>query len=245
MRCREVLRLLKVCVYISDQKYDIDTCLKQMDTCFNLLLPRFDTAEDEVRPLPSGAHSEGDREGFRGRALSSGSFASLGSVEWSGSETEMEGDGTIEDSLAESEECAKAASGAPGGGTLTADRESDSELNLRQNSRASEAAALSVYGTAGGGGKGQGSGDRGKGKGKEVEKRAEVGSVSGETVKMGEGDEDVSSDESEVEWEEVAPVSLTQLQQHGFIGRGVSIPIQLPTQVSSTPHGLHYHTSHT
>lgn len=69
-----------------DHKYDIDSCLKQMDSCFDLLLPRFDVAED-ICTQPPLSFKPGE---FRSHTLSSGSFASLESTDGSESETEME-----------------------------------------------------------------------------------------------------------------------------------------------------------
>lgn len=69
-----------------DNKYDIDSCLKQMDSCFDLLLPRFDVSED-VCTQPTLSFKPGE---FRSHTFSSGSFASLESTDGSESETEME-----------------------------------------------------------------------------------------------------------------------------------------------------------
>ena len=86
---------------------------------------------------------------------------------------------------------------------------------------------LSVYGTATGGGRKGKSGDKGKGKGKEREGPGDGGKKRGEEEYNGGSS---SSDDSDVEWEEVPPASST-LQEHGFVGHGVSIPIELSAQV--------------
>ena len=81
----------------SDQKYDIESCLKEMESCFDILVPRFFPEEEECLPLqrtPTGetlAEAGSEKAEFRGRVLSSGgSFASLESGE--GSEGEGKGE---------------------------------------------------------------------------------------------------------------------------------------------------------
>lgn len=229
-----------------------------MDSCFDLLLPRFDAVEDMCTQPSLSENSlkpDGGRGEFRNRVLSSGSFASLGSTESCESEAEMEREGTMidnptsercptttaseQDSQSKGDETStQRQGGEPPGGHLDSSINSElmksREQEVSEGGRSSSQCIPSVYGKGGGGEKGRVRGEvgeTGKGKRKEL---AVGGSGSGEW----EGDRgDVSSDESDIEWEEVEPVhmaSLSQMQQNGFIGRGVSIAIHLPAQVNST-----------
>ena len=72
----------------SEFKYDMEDCLTQMEACFNLLLPRFDIpdsstqlqADSEEEPLSTSVATSKGKEEKR-RTISSGSFASLSSID--------------------------------------------------------------------------------------------------------------------------------------------------------------------
>ena len=195
-----------------DQKYDIDSCLKQMDSCFDLLLPRFDAMEET--PLSENSLTSRVQGEFRDRVLSSGgSFVSLGSPESRGSEADMEGVGV-------------------------ATQLESNALHSQQNERSDGKCVPGVCGEVG---EGEGrEGGRGGEEEKGRKKGVDVGKGKGKAVvqsESGEGGEggDVSSDESDVEWVEVEPIhtaSLAPMRQNGFVGQGLSIPIHIPVQVS-------------
>ena len=146
-----------------------------MESCFDILVPRFFPEEEECLPslqrTPTRetlAEAGSEKAEFRGRVLSSdGSFASLES----------------------------------GGGSE-------------------------------GGGEGEeGEDDAGKGVKEEGNKGEKGAEDEGE---VGEEGGSESSDESDVEWEEVDPLpGPSSLKENGFVYRGTNISIQLPTKVSA------------
>ena len=248
---------------LADQKYDIDACLKQIDSCFNLIIPRLDDTEERqlpfgevASPQPSSHQTE-----CKDRTLSSGSFASLGSMEGSDNEVncgEPQAEGsrsmTLEHSgnslnsevekenysqrphsdAQEDREMGEDQTDFSGEQVPLAPAESDDPFDLAPPSCASglDSELISVYGRVREGGKkGVRLSSKGKGKGKESREREELVAVAAEENK------ESSSNESDVEWEEVEPVnpssSLLALQQHGYTGQEINIPISLPTKVSS------------
>ena len=151
----------------SDQRFDIENCLREMESCFDILVPRFlPEEEDTVQPSVGEGSKVNRGAEFRGRTLSSsGSFVSLVSS-------------------AESE-------GVTGGRV-------DCEVGDGEK--------------VGGGGDGIGD-------------DCEGGDVC-------EGGDDVSSEDSDVEWEEVEPLVITpSLGENGLVDRSTSFSIQLPTKV--------------
>ena len=81
----------------AEQKCNIEDCLRQMDACFNLLLPRFDIPETSTFALSTSPRSDpaGKKvksHKLRRRTLSSDSFASLGSSDFSSDEEFGEGE---------------------------------------------------------------------------------------------------------------------------------------------------------
>ena len=209
-----------------DHKYDIDSCLKQMDSCFDLLLPRFDVAED-VCTQPPLSFKPGE---FRSCTLSSGSFASLESMDGSESEAEMEREAQLQDNtvtLVDSCCSSQFENGREGG-------EEGRKGVVGDGEKGKEKVVMEDMSSSGGVEEEEEKGGVEEGGGVEEEKggveKEEKGGVEEE-----EGG--VSSDESDVEWVDVEPIhtaSLAQMKENGFISQGLSISIQLPAQVRST-----------
>ena len=191
-------------------KYDIEDCLKQMDSCFNLLLPRFDLPEPHTCP----SHHPFTSGQLRLRSASSESFFSLGSSEYySEGEEEEEGEGGEgEGDVMENVNDLRSVS-ADGveqqevKGRVTTECEAVCEVK-GQVTPECEAVTMRGLPSDREGGGSEGGGGEGGG---------------------GDGDSD-SSDDSDVEWEDVEPEVDTLLQEHGLSSRGITIPIELSLQ---------------
>lgn len=77
---------------LADQRCNIEDCLRQMDACFNLLLPRFEIPETGAAVPSTSPAGKVKSHKLRRRTHSSGSFASLGSSDFSDSDEEFGGE---------------------------------------------------------------------------------------------------------------------------------------------------------
>ena len=208
----------------------MEDCLTQMDACFNLLLPRFDIPDSSAqlqadsegeRPSTSGANSKGKEE--KRRTISSGSFASLSSIDdESCSDEESLSDVVIVTSKEQGGDVAVGLASSSFSGLSNFFRKGSVTCSAKGKERAKgqliqlhymyvHHAQLALYvhthtllpGRPCGSGEG----------------------VYGEGVSS-------SSDDSDVEWEDVGPGDTSEdllLQEHGFASRGYTIPIEIPS----------------
>lgn len=219
-----------------DMRLDIEDCLAQVESCFNLLVPRFDipdiysSAESQESSselsLPpqqgegtedvedDAVREEERKERKRKRTTSSCSFASLSS-----------GDGSNDD---ESE-------------TLSlVHPASEEEKEKSDGSLKDEDILARLYTTSSSIGQGlkigvTNSASSSKGKGKLKSDMSEE--VRGDSKDSGAGgaDDNDSDSSSDVEWEDVPILGpslgshdqAAELQEHGFTSRGFSIPITI------------------
>ena len=230
-------------------RLDIEDCLAQVESCFNLLVPRFDIPDifaspesSEVTSVieppsrdightaePVVAEGRGERERKRKRTESSCSFVSLSSGEEESSD-EIEGDersdgeiiGVVPPTLPTCDEERREEDGQMGddGDFLSHLYTSSSSVSHGQMLRATVSSGTS----------------KGKGKLKNDNAISEVKTVE-ESVRADSDDDSDSS--SDVEWEEVPiprPEShdpASDLQEHGLTSRGFTIPITI--ELSSQP----------
>ena len=240
------IRLYTPCVVLlTDQKYDIASCLKEMESCFNLLLPRFDIVEDtflsteqhstppnELLPL---IHSGREGESRVRTISSSSSFVSLCSTGNSDSDNEL-------DKEAESESVALKKSGEELAKETINQAASSHECEQGDGGVQCDGGEQGDSGVQGDGG------ELGEDGVQSASGDHDGGDEQGDSGKQGDGDEqgdggeqcdggeqgggDVNSDDSDVEWEEVELLPMTSMQQNGFVSRGINIPIRLPVKVS-------------
>lgn len=232
----------------TDMRLDIEDCLSQVESCFNLLVPRFDipdiysSAESqdssfELSPPHSGTEEQDgveereDRK--RKRTVSSaGSFVSLSSGEESddddgGNEEVGETPSLVHTDCTNEQVHVEA-------DELTA---KDEEI-LRRLYAPSTISSTSADGRMVKFGKTVSGGSR-KGKGKlKSDTTEEIGGRIPEDSGGASGDDSDSS--SDVEWEDVPmsgshdqPQGAADLQEHGLTSRGFSIPITI--ELSTTP----------
>ena len=194
-------------------------CLTQTDSCFNLLLPRFDLPDlysctpytdqlpEEGNTAVPSTSSRSEGCSTKKRTMSSTSFASVSS----------------------SGECS------------TQEETSVEEESILAGSCRSESVLASIYGTttsAAGSKDGRTSAGTGKGKEKFT---SDCECAEHEDVYKA-GEEEAHSSDSEVEWEDVEPIAqlegmlkempeeLLELQQHGFASHNFSIPVEVTSQ---------------
>lgn len=233
---------------LTDMRLDIEDCLAQVESCFNLLVPRFDipdiysSAESqdssfELSPPHRGAEEQdGEEERTerkRKRTVSSaGSFVSLSSGEESD-----DGDDGGNNEVGETPSLAHTDSTNEQG--LANELTVQDEEILRRLYAPSTTTSSSADGHIVKLGKAVSAGS-GKGKGKlKSDTTKEVGERVPEDLD-GAADSNDSDSSSDVEWEDV-PMSrphdqvqeVADLQEHGLTSRGFSIPITI--ELSTIP----------
>ena len=230
-------------------RLDIEDCLSQVESCFNLLVPRFDipdifaspesnemssvvdppSQDNEHTAEPIVAEERGERERKRKRTESSCSFVSLSSGEEESSD-EIESDGRSKEER---------------GGVVSPAVQLGEEEKRKEDGQAEddEDFLSHLYTSSSSVSHGQKLGaavssgtSKGKGKLKNDDTISEVKMVE---ESVGADDDNDSDTSSEVEWEEVPiprPESHDQasdLQEHGLTSRGFAIPITI--ELSSQP----------
>ena len=236
--------LYDVYLIVIDMKLDIEDCLAQVESCFNLLVPRFDipdiysSAESqdssfELSPPHRGteeAIGEEERKERKRTVSSAGSFVSLSSGEESDDDSGNEEVGETP-SLAHT--CTSSTNEQEKADEAVKDEDILRRLYTSSSTTSTSADGHVVkFGTTV-----SASSRKGKGKLKSDIAKELEGESYKDTGRGNSSDSD-SDSSSDVEWEDVPMTGshdqgAADLQEHGLMSRGFSIPITI--ELSITP----------